>query len=283
MDAIVPQLPAEVLDYVRSVFAECRKRAATKMSRMPTTHETALDLSIIDCILEFGAPQRLAARWVVRLDAHYLGGGRHFGEWEIGDIGLIVVIRERGVVRLRKLAILQSKRLYPNEQSFEEDTPLDYAIGFRRLMVDDIAPLPAEEIRLFTFDDQSRYRALCVGDHQYGAIEQYEMQSHIQIHYLLHHPLTVPWQQTIPVPSVLDFSAEECRVGAMVMRAQELGERFASNNPTIDRCTPIYPAPKRGRWTSSWLMRSSDVERATSLPGQMTRASIESSIEGRGL
>lgn len=204
---------------------------------MPTTHETALDLSIIDCILEFGAPQRLAARWVVRLDAHYLGGGRHFGEWEIGDIGLIVVIRERGVVRLRKLAILQSKRLYPNEQSFEEDTPLDYAIGFRRLMVDDIAPLPAEEVRLFTFDDQSRYRALCVGDHQYGAIEEYEMQSHIPIHYLLHHPLTVPWQQTIPVPSVLDFSAEECRVGAMVIRAEEVRRRLREQQPDY---RPIY-------------------------------------------
>lgn len=232
MATLTPELPAEVLAYVRGVFAECKKRAASKMSRMPTTHETFLDLSIIDCISELGAPQRVDTGWVVRLDAHYLGGGRHFGQWEIGDIGVIVVVRESGKVRLRKVAILQSKRLYPNEQAFEEDTPIDYAIGFARLMPDDVTSLAAEEQRRFTFTSDSQYRALSVGDNQYETIEKYEERHQIPVHYLLHHPLELPWEQTIPVQTIIDFDSLECRLGARVTRSQDV--RTALREEQVD-------------------------------------------------
>jgi hypothetical protein len=231
MATIVPDLPQEVLDYVRGVFAKCKRRAASKMSRMPTTHETALDFSLIEGISALGAPQQLSGRWVIRLDAHYLGGGRHFGEWEIGDIGLIVVIREHGTVRLRKVAILQSKRLYPNEQAFEEDTPLDYAIGFARLMPDDVTALAAEEQRLFTFTTDSRYRALSVADNQYQVIEEYEEQHQIPVHYLLHHPLEIPWEQTIPLPTIVDLESRECHLGAMVTRSCDVRDALSENAP----------------------------------------------------
>jgi hypothetical protein len=36
---------------------------------------------------------------------------------EVADIGIIVLVRDRGFVRVRKIALLQSKRLYPDEQA----------------------------------------------------------------------------------------------------------------------------------------------------------------------
>ncbi len=175
-------LPTEVVDYVRSIFAGCNDRVSEKLSRMPTTHETSLDLSLIEAVSLFATPQRVGSNWVVRLDTHYLGGGRHFGEWEIADIGFIIVFRRRGIVHLRKVAVLQSKRLYPNEQAPEEDTPLDYMIGFGRLMQGDESDFAAMEERAFHFAEPSVYRQLKVDDRQYRAIRDYEAKYSIPVH-----------------------------------------------------------------------------------------------------
>jgi hypothetical protein len=89
-------LPSEVHDYVRYVFEGANRRVAEKMTRIPTTHETSLDLTLIESISQFAVLQRVTANWTVRLDTHYLGGGRHFGQWEIADIGFIVVMEGPG-------------------------------------------------------------------------------------------------------------------------------------------------------------------------------------------
>ena len=242
----LPELPPAVIEYVREVFAECSKRAATKMSRMPTTHETSLDLSVIDCVSSFAGPQQVDGQWLVTLDAHYLGGGRHFGEWEVADLGLIVVIRDRGKVQLRKVALLQSKRLYPNEQGFEEDTPLDYVIGFARLMPDDVSVLAAEEQRRFSFTSESRYRALSLDDHQYVAIQSFEERHNVPVHYLLHHPLEIPWEQTIPVRKNVDFDAMSCEVGPSVVRALDLRKSLVGRTKNYH---PTYSDLATGGWT----------------------------------
>jgi hypothetical protein len=72
-------------------------------------------------------PRTLTSGWTVRIATHYLGGGRHYGEWngwerrwEVADIGVLVMFREAGKLRRTKVALLQSKRLYPDEQEFEE-------------------------------------------------------------------------------------------------------------------------------------------------------------------
>lgn len=75
------------------------------------THETSLDLTVIEQLSQVASPLRFSGEWLVRLDTHYLGGGRHFGSWEIADLGVLVVFRRRGVVERVKVALLQSKRL----------------------------------------------------------------------------------------------------------------------------------------------------------------------------
>lgn len=229
------RLPAEVYDYVRNVFAECNSRVAAKMTRIPTVHETSLDITLIEALSHFAAPSRVGRDWTVRLDTHYLGGGRHFGQWEIADIGLIVVWRDQGRVRLRKVALLQSKRLYPDEQLFEEDVPLDYMIGFARLMQGDEQEFGAQADREFSFTPDSRFRALPVGDGQWEAIADYEERYSIPVHYLLYHPLAIPWQQRIPLQTRRRLPSNE--LGARVARASDLHKSMAGNKaghtPTV--------------------------------------------------
>lgn len=223
-------LPELVVEYIRGAFASANQRTSAKVSRMPTTHETSLDHSLIEALSLYAAPQRLDGDWIVRLRTHYLGGGRHFGEWEIADVGIILVVRERGVVRTRKVALLQSKRLYPDEQNFEEDVPLDYMIGFGGLMVDDAEDFDALADRPFSFGADSRYKAMPVGDEQWKRIQEFETTSLVPVHYLLYHPLTVPWRQIIPVAAGPQKFDHEGDVGAKVLRARDLRTAFESKS-----------------------------------------------------
>jgi hypothetical protein len=211
-------LPPEVYEHVRSVFEQANERVSAMMTRIPTTHETSLDHSLIDAISQFAAPFRVAPDWTVRIETHYLGGGRHFGEWEIADIGLILIWRDKGEVRLRKFGLLQSKRLYPIEQEMEEDTRRDYEIGFARLMPGDEGLTELKD-RTFSFLPESRYRVLLTGDHQYKAIAAYEEHYAIPVHYLLYQPLVIPWRQVIPVT---DRALPSNSIGAEVARTSAL-------------------------------------------------------------
>jgi hypothetical protein len=128
--------------------------------------------------------------------------------------------RDRGIVQLRKVALLQSKRLYPQEQGLEEDTPLDYMIGFARLMQGDEA-LPAQEDRDFWFSDKSRYRMISKGNGQHEAITQFEAKLAIPVHYLLYQPLANPWRQVIPTPWLPNDRLPPNSVGTEVTRARD--------------------------------------------------------------
>lgn len=77
----------------------------------PNIQEEWLDHTWIDEVTRFSSAQTLSSNWVVRIDAHYLGGMRHFDRWEIADIGVLVHLRLAPSQRKSKVVLLQSKRL----------------------------------------------------------------------------------------------------------------------------------------------------------------------------
>lgn len=127
------ELPDDVVDWVRHVFRECNEQTSALMTRIPNVHEGSLDHAFIYQFSRFSAPHRVPSDWLVTIENHFLGGRRHFGGWEIADIGLLVFFRKAGKVLRSKVGLLQSKRLYSNEQPYDEDTVEDYMVGFRRL------------------------------------------------------------------------------------------------------------------------------------------------------
>ena len=82
-------LPNDVIRRIERVFGECKDRVTRKPAPIPTVHETSLDLTFIEHLSQVAVPYQLPSKWVVRMDTHYLGGGRHFGSWEIADIDFI--------------------------------------------------------------------------------------------------------------------------------------------------------------------------------------------------
>jgi hypothetical protein len=215
-------MPNEVRDWISSVFREVNERTARKLSRIPTTHETSLDLTVIEQISQFSSPFRIASDWIVRIDTHYLGGGRHFGRWEIADLGILVVFRKGGIVQQTKIGLLQSKRLYPDELTVDaEDHEIDYIVGFGRLLHSDSEFRAATKDRTFHFSIESRYRALEFKGQQYDRVLEYQDEEKIPVHYMMYNPLQVPSTAVIPVAAGQQ-EMQRCDVGCRVVGASQL-------------------------------------------------------------
>jgi hypothetical protein len=180
-------LPADVQTWLRNSFQSCNEHVSAVLSRVPTNHETTLDMSFIDHFAGIVSPFQFPSGWVVQVSTHYLGGGRHVGDWpglprrwEIADIGIL------------------GRLMQPDD---------DWA--------DVIAPRP------FSFTPQSRYKALVTGVNQYKAIAQYEAERQIPIYYLLYNPWRIPHTVTFPLAAGYEVHGA-CEVGCRIVPAQQL-------------------------------------------------------------
>jgi hypothetical protein len=227
--APIPLAP-DVVSYLREVFDLANERVTARLDRMPTTHEETLDFALIDALAEARGPHLAMSGTVVDIDAHFLGGGRHWDRWEIADLGLIVNFRQAGTLLRTKVVLLQSKRLYPREAEFTEDLGLTRPGGFGSLMQQS---LPATiGPRVFRFDHSCRYRALQVGDGQWQAIAKYESEFGLPVHYMLYHPRAIPSEATIPVVLPIVPNSDPLIVGVRVISAtsmRSLTETFPRN------------------------------------------------------
>lgn len=182
--------------------------------------------------------------WTVDLSTHYLGGGRHWAEWpdwprrwEIADIGLLVLFRQAGKLVRSKVALLQSKRLYPDELEWDEDSPLDYMVGFRRLLRQNEEWGAVVAPRRFSFGEESRYKALVTGLGQYKAITEYEQQRAIPVYYLLYNPARIPSIAVLPITPRDRQIAGACEVGCRVVPAAQVRTVMAAKP---DGSSPAY-------------------------------------------
>jgi hypothetical protein len=220
-------LSDDVASWVKLVFAGCNDHVTAKLSNMPHTYETALDMALIEHLSSVPAPVTTSSGWTVNIATHFLGGGRHFAEqpgqrrWEIADIGVLILFRRGGTLLRSKVALLQSKRLYAAEIDWDEDNPLDYIIGFRRLLEDDTDWGVIANPRRFTFTDESRYKALRKDDHQYQAIAGYQPSTGVPVYYLLYNPAQLPSTRELPTQPG-NIAATPNDVGCRVIPATEL-------------------------------------------------------------
>jgi hypothetical protein len=220
-------IPEAVIDWIRDVFAQVNQRSSSTLSRIPTTWETTLDHSLIGHLAEFAAPFRFPSNWVVNLDTHFIGGGRVWGSWEIADIGILLVFRQSGRVLGTKLALLQSKRLYPDEvESAMDIHPIDYRGGFGRLLASDSEYRSSVKPRTFHFSPASKYRALEYAGDQYAAVLNYTSSHGIPVHYNLYNPVAVPWTAELPAAVDGQSPVKEVTAGCRVVNAATLDAKL---------------------------------------------------------
>lgn len=195
-------LPADVLTFVKEVFRECNQRITDKLSRNPNIPEESLDLTWIEHLSRYSSTRVLPSDWTVKIDVHYLGGLRHHFRWEIADIGVLLFIRRDGRLERSKVALLQSKRLYPTSGTVEEEGKVDYEIGFARLADPEVLARSIAIEAEFNFTPECRYGALMAESDQVKAITEYGEKSKLQVYYQLYNPYRLPFLQRVPVAAV---------------------------------------------------------------------------------
>ena len=164
------RVPTGVIEWVYSVFRDCNNRLSDKISNNPNTQETSLDHTLIEHLSRHASPIVFGNDWTVRIDTHFIGGRRHFYGWEIADIGVLVFFRRNGKIINKKIALLQSKRLYPLSGTVDVESPEDVLIGISTLMPDATQQVLLSNVFQYEFNGKSKYKALRVKDDQYGAI-----------------------------------------------------------------------------------------------------------------
>lgn len=225
--------PVEIRSWLLNVFASANTAAAGNLSRVPNAHEPTIDTTLISALNQYAVPFRFPSDWVIRIDTHYLGSSRYWGRWEIADIGLLAMFRKGGKLLRTKVALLQSKKLYPDEV-VTKDVP-NY-VGFGALYEPDNKYIESLMPRTFSFNENSKYKALEIGDEQYQQIENYENLSSIPVYYSLQNPLIVPSQ--IVLPTLVGSKIEtDSQTGIRVIPADTFRRQIA---PMVDGKTPSF-------------------------------------------
>lgn len=91
---MMTRLPPDVIDHVRRVFTSCNVVTTRKLTMNPNVQEEALDLTWVDEVMFYTTPLQTTSGWFVKIEAHYLGGLRHYENFEIADIGVRLPVED---------------------------------------------------------------------------------------------------------------------------------------------------------------------------------------------
>lgn len=233
------ELPDDVIEHLRSIFAACNGRTTDKLSRNPNAPEESFDLTWIEHLSRYSAPMTLRSEWLVKIETHYLGGMRHFWNWEIADIGLLIDLRLGDGARRRKVALLQSKRLYPDGAPVREETMSDYEVGFARLADPEDDAISLAFATEYSFDEDSTYAQIRANSQQVAAIDEYEKKIGLKVYYQLYNPWSVPFVQRVPVLADYAEPDGEPDLGVRVMPARLLHVRLMSRSLTSPKLSDL--------------------------------------------
>lgn len=208
-------IPEVVIDYVRDVFAAANDKVSRTMDAHPSMHEESLDHTLI-MELSAAPPAFFANERIgVAIDSHWLGGRWMWHRWEIADIAFFIILRRSGHLQMRKVALLQTKRLYSREIAVAQLERADFEIGIGRI-ADRTDPLrPISTRRRFSFDGDCVYGAMHGSDHQIEAIDQYFDDRGIPVYYGLYNPTSLPISTEYPAlagTAPATVNAVGCRV-----------------------------------------------------------------------
>ncbi len=74
--SMIPLIPDDALVVIRAAFSAASRASAERMCRLPNLWETSLDQTFIDALVGWGGPIQVESGWTVRIETHFLGGGR---------------------------------------------------------------------------------------------------------------------------------------------------------------------------------------------------------------
>jgi hypothetical protein len=220
-----PHIPDDVVAWFRSVFAEANRRVCERLVNLPNVRETSLDDGLIEALIPESAPTLLSSGAIVRMDTHNIGGLLRNGwprwdppfirRWETADIAILVFVYQREKLIAKKIGLLQSKRLYPDNNDVDDDEDeFGLLSGMNAFIRRDDAQAVRTLHRQFLFNEGSPYGAMRAGKHQIQAIDTLNQEFGKTVYYLLYHPHEIPLSVSYPLKERvrLDTPTLGCRV-----------------------------------------------------------------------
>lgn len=242
-------LPKDVTDWIRLVFRECNERISEKLSNNPNLPEESLDLTWIEHLSQHASPVTLRSSWTVKIETHYLGGLRHFRNWEVADIGMLIFFREAGMIERSKVALLQSKRLYPTSNVVLEEDVVDFEIGFARLADPEVLRTSVAVQAEFEFNDHCIFGALSADSEQVKTIADYQTQHKTPVYYQFYNPWSLPFIQRVPL-SQFKRPHGELTIGTRIVPAsvihEFLSQKKKGHKPSAEELKNLCPGQPYG-------------------------------------
>ena len=216
--------------WFRGVFADANRRVCERLVNLPNIRETSLDDGLIEALIPNTAPTRLPSGAIVRMDTHNIGGLRRIGHppwgppflrrWEVADIASLVFIYRRETLVARKIGLLQSKRLYPENNDVEEDDEIGFLYGMNAFIRRERTQAFGVLHRQFAFSDTCNYGAIHVGSDQIASIDRMNLNFGKVVYYLLYNPHVVPLSINYPLEARL--RVDEPVIGCRVLDADKV-------------------------------------------------------------
>ncbi len=225
-----PQIPGDVVAWFHDIFAEANRCVCERLANLPNIRETSLDDGLIEALIPDTAPTLLPSGAIVRMDTHNIGGLRRIGDflwgwpfrrrWETADIAVLVFIYRRETLVAKKIGLLQSKRLYPENNDVEEDDEIGFLHGMNAFIRREGSQAVGALHRQFAFGETCTYGAIHAGSDQIASIGQLNRDFGKAVYYLFYNPHVIPL--SISYPLLARIRVDQAVVGCRVFDADQV-------------------------------------------------------------
>lgn len=258
-----PQIPADVVKWFRDVFANANKQVCERLVNLPNVRETSLDDGLIEALIPDSAPTLLPSGAIVRMDTHNVGGLRRLGErpwdwdrpfrgrWETADIAILVFVYRGDKLVAKKIGLLQSKRLYPDNNDVDDEDEAGFRFGMNAFLGRDGQQAVGALHRDFSFTDDCIYGAIHAGDRQIQLIEDLNRDFGKAVYYLLYNPQQMP--SSVHYPLRQRIRVDEITVGCRVLDADHVHGVLAGLS---EGSSPTYAMLKNAGGDNNWPLET---------------------------
>jgi hypothetical protein len=258
-----PKIPDDVVSWFRRVFSEANRKVCERLVNLPNVRETSLDDGLIEALIPDSAPKLLPSGAIVRMDSHNIGGLRRLGgppwgwerpfprRWETADIAILVFIFRGQELIAKKIGLLQSKRLYPENNDVEDDDEIGFLYGMNLFLRREGQQALGALHRKFSFTEHCVYGAIHAGDRQVKLIDDLNHDFGKAVYYLLYNSHVIPYSVTYPLSERI--RVEHANVGCMVFDADHVHQVLSGLSEGV---SPTYALMKSAGTASNWSLET---------------------------
>lgn len=258
-----PHIPDDVVAWFRGIFADANRRVCERFVNLPNIRETSLDDGLIEALIPDSAPTLLPSGAIVRIDTHNIGGLRRLGgppwewdrpyrhRWETADIAVLVFVYRGDTLVAKKIGLLQSKRLYPENNDVDDEDEVGFLYGMNLFLRREGQQASRALHRNFAFSDDCIYGAIHAGDRQLELIDNLNRDFGKAVYYLLYNPPRMPYSVTYPLRQRI--RVDEATVGCRVSDADHVHGVLAG---IAEGKSPTYAMLKRAGAVGDWPLET---------------------------